>query len=262
MSSFYGNIKSIIRSPFVFDKIYPNRKEMEDSLLHTDENGKIIGDGIFINRYVLINYGFNANQDIYIEIADNEVSKNPDSTSNETNYLVHSGNYTNYFIKNANDKFVKPTSWDITKTYYYQSSYTPKWKENLSEGNNNITDYYTENRQIDIDRYHANYDLTVWMKIYTNNQEEYICVAHLEPATPGIQAEVSAPIDDDFGGSNFFDQENSSSEFYVYNIAKNWNLYLNDYNPTSEEHTTLLNNELNLKNYPSSFNSTYVTRRK
>ena len=81
MSSFYGNVKNLVRSPFIFDRIYSSRKKMEDSLL----NG---GDGVFINRYVLVNYGFDAEGAIYVAIDPKQVSNNPSDTSNETQYLV------------------------------------------------------------------------------------------------------------------------------------------------------------------------------
>lgn len=44
---FYGNITSVNKSTFQFDKIYPNREEMDS---------KCDSDGIFIGRYVLIDY--------------------------------------------------------------------------------------------------------------------------------------------------------------------------------------------------------------
>jgi hypothetical protein len=45
---FYGNVTNTSKTNFVFDKIYTNRKAM-------DEN--IATDGIFIGRYVLVEYG-------------------------------------------------------------------------------------------------------------------------------------------------------------------------------------------------------------
>jgi len=45
---FYGNLSSINRSTFVFDRVYTTRAEM-------DSNAAT--DGIFINRYVLVEYG-------------------------------------------------------------------------------------------------------------------------------------------------------------------------------------------------------------
>ena len=45
--SFYGNIKRVQSSPFVFDKYYPNRAAMEDAAST---------DNIYIGRYVLVKY--------------------------------------------------------------------------------------------------------------------------------------------------------------------------------------------------------------
>ena len=44
---FYGNITNTSKTTFQFDKIYPNRNEM-------DKNAN--SDGIYIGRYVLIEY--------------------------------------------------------------------------------------------------------------------------------------------------------------------------------------------------------------
>jgi hypothetical protein len=48
MSSFYGNIKNSNRISLIFDKIYTSRTEMET---------ECTGDGIFNNRFILIDYG-------------------------------------------------------------------------------------------------------------------------------------------------------------------------------------------------------------
>ena len=48
--SFYGNVKRINSSPFVFDRIYPNREAMDSAC----EDGK--DDGVYIGRYVLVKY--------------------------------------------------------------------------------------------------------------------------------------------------------------------------------------------------------------
>ena len=44
---FYGNITNVNKSTFQFDKTYSNRAEM-------DENAA--SDGIFVGRYVLVDY--------------------------------------------------------------------------------------------------------------------------------------------------------------------------------------------------------------
>ena len=45
--SFYGNIKRVQSSPYVFDKYYPNRKAMEEAATT---------DNIYVGRYVLVKY--------------------------------------------------------------------------------------------------------------------------------------------------------------------------------------------------------------
>ena len=59
MGSFYGNIKNDQRISLIFDRIYPSRTAMEKALTQDrDENNAIQGDGVFINRYILIHYGY------------------------------------------------------------------------------------------------------------------------------------------------------------------------------------------------------------
>ena len=47
---FYGNITNTSKTQFQFDRIYPNRKMM-------DENAGT--DGIYMGRYVLVEYDIN-----------------------------------------------------------------------------------------------------------------------------------------------------------------------------------------------------------
>ena len=52
--SFYGNIKRVQSSPYVFDKYYPNRAAMDDAVLT---------DNVYIGRYVLVKYTVKDAQD-------------------------------------------------------------------------------------------------------------------------------------------------------------------------------------------------------
>jgi len=47
--SFYGDIKRVQSSPYVFDKYYPNRVSMETACTTDD---------VYIGRYVLVKYTF------------------------------------------------------------------------------------------------------------------------------------------------------------------------------------------------------------
>lgn len=51
--SFYGNIKRVDSSPFIFDKIYQNRAAMDE---------ECTSDGVYIGRYVLVKYTYDRTQ--------------------------------------------------------------------------------------------------------------------------------------------------------------------------------------------------------
>ena len=54
----YGNITNTARTQFQFDKIYPNKRAMEE---HCDT------DGIYAGRYILVEYD-NENLDCFIQL--------------------------------------------------------------------------------------------------------------------------------------------------------------------------------------------------
>lgn len=54
--SFYGNTKRIGSQSFQFDRVYPNRKAMDDALNFVSNN-QGGGDGVYPGRYVLVEYG-------------------------------------------------------------------------------------------------------------------------------------------------------------------------------------------------------------
>ena len=54
---FYGNITNTSKTTFSFDKVYSNRATMD---------GKSLSDGVFIGRYVLVEYDSNLDQSYYL----------------------------------------------------------------------------------------------------------------------------------------------------------------------------------------------------
>ena len=72
--SFYGDIKRVQSSPFVFDKYYSSRAEMEENM-NTDN--------VYIGRYVLIKYTYSEEQ-VYVKI-----SLNSDTYKPNTYYYFH-----------------------------------------------------------------------------------------------------------------------------------------------------------------------------
>ena len=57
---FYGNLSNSARTQLHFDRIYSNRKEMDDN---------IASDGVFVGRYVLVEYGHDTPRDGYLSVA-------------------------------------------------------------------------------------------------------------------------------------------------------------------------------------------------
>lgn len=181
MASFYGNIKNNSRASFIFDKVYPSRCAMQTALEETrNEAGVVIGDGIFINRYVLINYNINEN-----------------------------GEYVN--------RYTQVDSGLIESTIY------------------------AEHRREDAIKYGANYDDTVWMKIYIDNKERYIMVGSLDAVAPTFELLPDAPSEQN--GEPHFDLRYSDDRNYKYHVPKNWDFILNHFS------TSATYNDKNLNDY-------------
>ena len=61
---FYGNLSNSARTQLYFDRIYSNRKEMEDN---------IETDGVFVGRYVLVEYGQDTSRDGYLKVLQQKI---------------------------------------------------------------------------------------------------------------------------------------------------------------------------------------------
>lgn len=171
MNSFYGNLKNNSRASFIFDKVYPNRKAMEDAKE---------SDGVWVNRYVLIAYNYSITDDIPPVVTDT-------SQWGFGSYDTNNDNY--YRLENKEFK---------------------------------------QNRTIDMTYYNSQYDKTVWMKIYSNNEEKYIQVGSLNAAAPAFDLLIDAPGEEN--GKPHFDYYHSGELNYNYHVPKNWNIIMNHYN--------------------------------
>lgn len=164
--SFYGDIKRVQSSPFVFDKIYPNRVAMEENAQK---------DNIYIGRYVLIKYTYLESEDF--------ISVNLTADNYVPNY---------YYRDNENDKILATESEILPGVQYYirtttSSNNTDKESENSP---------FKQNRAMDVNRYGAAFDSTIWQKIYTNSEEDkekYIMVAELNASAPRWELNIVNP---------------------------------------------------------------------
>ena len=146
MSSFYGNVKSSPRSPFIFDRIYSSRTEMDTALtVQTDSNNAVQGDGVFINRYVLINYGYTVNEE-YIKVDNNLITSDQSSYANLYVKVLNEDTYE-YILGStlSSNDFNTYKSSEWYKKDYYITRYNENGEENT---------YFKNNRQKDQQKYH------------------------------------------------------------------------------------------------------------
>ena len=168
--SFYGDIKRVQSSPYVFDQYFPNRSAMDTTATT---------DGVYIGRYVLIKYTCK-----YV------------SESDKT--LVY---FNKYNKSNSTYEPINLTSTTYQKNKYYTLSGSTY---SLATGNFNantqyymlikqISNDYANNVKADINKYKDTFDGTVWQKIYSQGVEKYIMVAELNAAVPKIELEIVNP---------------------------------------------------------------------
>jgi hypothetical protein len=167
-------------------------------------------DGVFVGRYVLIEYNVWSEKDSF------NAGYYYDNTKNYLE-LLKMGN-TFFFIKDKNTKrpsfeayvanedkeigtilpgqlcYVEnPEGSEYRYTFYIAGK---EFKELCStndlddEGSN-----YARNWSIDYDMYQRGYDSTVWQKIYIDNEEKYIMIAELNATIPHLTASTDIPTE-------------------------------------------------------------------
>lgn len=183
---FYGNITNTARTQFQFDRIYANRAEM-------DENA--VTDGIFMNRYVLVEYDSEVNTDtlLRVQLKNGYLYYNPTGKTDYSTLLTRSLVKKNDVVYSYNDSTKLAIFYIITSEYQVGSSTAASFKE-IVRGDSDIPNY-TKNYNIDVNKYGAGrgYDSTVWQKTYVNNTEKYVMIAELNSIVPTFDVSADAP---------------------------------------------------------------------
>ena len=183
---FYGNITNTARTQFQFDRIYANRAEM-------DKNANV--DGIFMNRYVLVEYDSEVNTDtlLRVQLKNGYLYYNPTGKTDYSTLLTCSLVKKNDVVYSYNDSTKLTIFYMITSEYQTGSSTAASFKE-IVRGDSDIPNY-TKNYNIDINKYGAGrgYDSTVWQKTYVNNVEKYVMIAELNSVVPTFDVSADAP---------------------------------------------------------------------
>lgn len=230
--SFYGNISNAGKTQMSFDRVYPNRKIME-------ENAPT--DGVFVGRFVLVEYDDNtySHRTGYINflpVKDEEfngrysVYTNTECTipfklteSNDNGYGLVQGdlivaeynNYYYYFQCNGKTN-------SINGSAYF--NYVMSSSEFFDKGVTDYTINYNEDKEYAKKQKYpfiTGWDSTVWRKAFKNGKEQYQMIASLSSVTPKFtlvpEAPSLKPIAPHFG-------INSTNINYDLHYQPNWGL--------------------------------------
>ena len=216
---FYGNISNVNKTNMTFDKIYSNRKSMDESCAL---------DGVYTGRYVLVEYEQYYPLDTFTKIYKLSGSAEGEFSTTYTKYsrLTIEENVV-YRCVILTDWLNEAVNEDDLLLQYYSNIF---YRGTLEDGKlylKNITSEtsernYTTNFNIDRDEYDTSrgYDSTVWMKQYDiNGIPKYVNIAELNSVVPTFDVSVDAPTM--IPKSPHFD-EDSTNIYYNLHIQPQW----------------------------------------
>ena len=267
---FYGN-KNIVanssKSAFVFDRIYPNRRDMERS---------VNTDGVYIGRYVLIDYGVDgsSNENLYIPVfikPDTTPLEFYTSAGFEEDTRIKEGEYRqNSEVRLGDIVYTKeytsePTADELeqmVKVFYVCTGTDPDtgyatFKYVTMETKNK----YTQNYNLDLAEDNNNnggrgFDGTVWQKVYISSDNslgaKYVQIAELNSVVPTFNLTYDAPTL--YPNTPHFDT-NSTNLYYNLHVQPSWGLKVmaadaND-KQDRQDQPPAKHKSTNITNYPS-----------
>ena len=189
---FYGNITNTSKTTFSFDKIYANRRDMDADCA--------LGDGVFLGRYVLVEYGATVLNDIQEVYTDGSLTTRintfySDPTKRDSIYIVP---WVERKIVKARVNFSSGSRYDYYQGVLENSSRNQIWKKLSGYSvieNTPDDEAYKLNYDIDYQKYGRGYDSTVWIKQFINNEEKYVQIAELNTIVPVFEILPQAPQD-------------------------------------------------------------------
>ena len=227
---FYGNISGSNKSAFVFDKVYQNRAAMDDALRADESSNQQMGDGVFLGRFVLVEY-----------------DESPISMwVNTSASIPYSADY----------QYKTPITPILNAVYKDENSYANRSAR--GETNLAISDFYkctrvvegtgtfvrmaeTEtpyayNYLIDVTRYGRGYDGTVWRKTFNTNAKkyQYVMLAELNAAVPTFHVDVVGPSES-IATPSVDTQDSTNLNYYIHMQTP----YVNRFKVVDSSDTTL-----------------------
>lgn len=183
---FYGNITNTSKTTFSFDLIYDTRTEM-------DKNANV--DGVFLGRYVLVNYDEEPIKAYY--------NSSTDRFYNTANFSLNS--------------MITPREGVIYQDIYNATSPVSfyKWDGSRHVLCNSNTPYQ-ERFSKDVTNYGRGYDSTAWVKRYdtVTDSYKYVMIAELNAVIPTLHMVVDSPTA--VPTTPYFDRDTTNIDYYLH----------------------------------------------
>lgn len=184
---FYGNITNTAKTTFSFDHIYHTRTEM-DKLANLD--------GVFLGRYVLINYDEEPIKAYYYKGA-----------------FYNGPSYINALkLEPIEDVIYQDLNVNPSEGYrFYEWDPNSKTYQGLSSSTG-YTAYFSK----DVSNYGRGYDSTVWVKRYNEQTStyQYVLIAELNAVIPTLHLVVDKPMP--VPVTPYFDRDTSNIDYYLH----------------------------------------------
>ena len=203
---FYGNITNTSKTNFSYDKIYETRTEM-------DGNANL--DGVFLGRYVLVNYDEAPIKAYYDKNNTKQFYSAPDFAPKSLIIGREGAIYQDLHdatekIKFYEYKIVEEGGERKGKYFEYTSD-----SDSNSDSNSSITVYHIRLSK-DVTNYGRGYDSTVWVKRYdtTTDSYKYVMIAELNAVIPTLHLIVDKPTA--FPTTPYFDRDTTNIDYYLH----------------------------------------------
>lgn len=217
MAGFYGNISASNKTAFTFDHIYPNRKSMDEAIQNKE-------DGIFIGRYVLVDYHQNPNKGNTFNNSNQEANNETDYTTQEiicgyyaNNTFYKDAHYRPGFTLTPQDgRIYQDLAAINTDSSFYKCTQVDEENFIYELITNPSEMYYITNYNADIEVYGGTYDCTVWMKHIdvNSNAYRYILIAKLNTKIPTFHLIIDPPSGSPYGP--YFDRNTTDLDYHMH----------------------------------------------